>query len=97
MTVLWRSAIFIVHPRLWSDGRRTLIPLVLNIFLVSKMSHRCSSIVEGITATDKDLLSDHNEPFYCGDDLVDSSEDEESTSPAAKRGDDGNYEKKILE
>ena len=75
---------FIVHSRLWSDGRRTLIPLVLNLFLVSKMSRRRSSIVQGITATDRDLLLDHDESFYCGDDLVDSSEDEESASPAAK-------------
>ena len=43
-------------------------------------------------ATDRDLLLHHDESFYCGHDLVDSSEDEESASPAAKRGDDGNYE-----
>ena len=33
---------------------------------------------------DRDLLLDHDESFYCGDDLVDSSEEEESASPAAK-------------
>ena len=69
-----------------------LIPLVLNLFLVSKMSHRRSSIVQGITATDRYLLLNHDESFYCGDGLVDSSEGEESASPAAKRGDNGNYE-----
>ena len=84
MTVLWRSAIFIVHSRLWSDGKRTPIPLVLNLFLVSKISHRRRSIVQGITATDRDLLLDHDESFYCGDHLVDSSEEEESASHAAK-------------
>ena len=60
--------------------------------MVSKMSHRRSSLVQGITATDRDLLLDHDESFYCRDDLVDSSEDEESALPAARRGDDGNYE-----
>ena len=78
---------FIVHLRLWSDGRRTLIQIVLNLFLVSKMSHRRSSVVQEITATDGDLLLDHDESFYCGDD---SSEDEESASPAGKRADNSN-------
>ena len=56
------------------------------------MSYRRSGIVQGITTTDRDLLSDHDESFYCADDLVDSSEDEEFASSAAKRGDNGNYE-----
>ena len=79
---------------MWSDGRRTLIPLVLNLFLVSKIGHRRRSIVKGNRATDRDLVFDHKESFYCGDDLVDSSEEEESALPALclPAGDDGNHQ-----
>ena len=35
---------------------------------------------------ERDLLLDHDESFYCGDDLIGSSENEESALPAAKRG-----------
>ena len=68
------------------------MPLFLNLFLVSKMSHRRSCIVQGIPATCRDLLLHPDESFYGGDDLFGSSEDEESAPPAAMRGDDSNYE-----
>ena len=83
---------FIFHSRLWSDCRRTLISLVLNLFLVSKISHRRSTFVHGIMARDRYLLLYHDESFYFGDYFVNSLEDEESASPAAKRGVDGHYE-----
>ena len=41
---------------------------------------------------DRDLLLDHDEYFYCGDDVVDFSENIEGASPAPKQKDASNYD-----
>ena len=41
---------------------------------------------------DRDLLLNHDESLYCGDDIVDFSENKVGTSPAAKQKDDSNFE-----
>ena len=64
-------------------GERSFPLIVLNIVLVPKTSHRRSSIVQEITATDRELLLDHDESLYCLYGLLGSSEDEEGASPAA--------------
>ena len=40
----------------------------------------------------RDLLLDHDEYFYCGDDVVDFSENIEGASPAPKQKDASNYD-----
>ena len=40
----------------------------------------------------RDLILDHDEYFYCGDDIVDFSENKKGASPAAKQKDDSDYD-----
>ena len=54
-----------------------------------KISRWRNSIVNGVQDGDRELLGEHDEPFYGADDLFDSSDEGEQATPPAKRLDDG--------
>ena len=85
----WISALFLLSSTR-ACGANT--HSVLNKFLVSKLVIVALVLSKGSKSRTEISFLNHDESFYCADDLIDYSEDKESVSPAAKRGDDGNYQ-----